>query len=107
MATAQQVFTAAGEGNAHAAHLLGEQARALARLLAFVQAILDPAVVVFGGGIGSRPDVVDRVEHELVPLSPKPASLRVSAVGEDAGVVGAVEVARDRLLLPAVESIGA
>jgi glucokinase len=106
-ATAQEVFAAAAEGDTHAVGVLDEQAGALAHLLVRVQAILDPALAVLGGGMGSRPDVVNRVRRALAPLGPKPGVLRVSALGERAGVVGALESARERVPRPAEEGVSA
>jgi glucokinase len=88
--TAQDVFAAAAAGDREAAAIIDEQADALAHALLAVQAVLDPELVVFGGGIGSRVDVVARVQGRLA----RPLALRVSALGERAGAVGAAEVAR-------------
>jgi len=106
-ATAEDVFEAAAAGEAAAAAVLDEQAEALAHILIAAQGILDPAFAVFGGGIGSRSDVVARVRRALPASAWKPPALRVSALGERAGVVGAVEVARERLALLAEEGVGA
>jgi glucokinase len=89
-ATARDVFEAAGRGDPRARALLDDQARALTTGIRAVRALLDPELVVLGGGIGSRPDVVDRVAALGVPVE---ASLH----GEDAGLVGALRLAQGSL----------
>ena len=49
--------------------------------------------VVFGGGLGSHPDVFARVQREVGVHGARPLALLLSAVGARAGIVGAVEVA--------------
>jgi predicted NBD/HSP70 family sugar kinase len=87
------VFDAAGRGDAAAAAVLAEQADTLARGVLAVQSVLDPALVVLGGGIGSRADVVASVAARLRLLTARPPVVRASALGERAGVVGAVAAA--------------
>jgi predicted NBD/HSP70 family sugar kinase len=90
---AVQVFTAAGRGNPRAAALLLDQAQALATAIRAVAALLDPALVVLGGGIGSRQDVLERVRSALAAHGRPAPAVEVSALGEDAGLVGALTVA--------------
>jgi glucokinase len=77
---------------AHAG-LVGAAAAELGRVLAVLANALDPAVVVLGGGLGSAPAFVARVEAACRPLlaypSSPPLSLLPSALGSDGGVVGA------------------
>ena len=49
--------------------------------------------VVFGGGLGSHPDVFARVQREVDVHGARPPALLLSVVGARAGIVGAVEVA--------------
>ena len=88
--TARDVFAAAARGDDRARRLLDDQARALATAIRTVQALLDPALIVLGGGIGSRADVIERVRAELGPSAP---SVEASALGEDAGLLGALAAA--------------
>jgi hypothetical protein len=55
-----------------------------------VRALLDPAVVVLGGGIGCRADVLARV-------AALGARVEASRLGEDAGLVGALALAQRSL----------
>ena len=87
--SARDVFAAAERRDPRAERLLDEQAEALATAVRAVRVLLDPEVVVLGGGIGCRPDVVARVAALGVEVE-------ASAVGEDAGLVGALLRARSR-----------
>jgi hypothetical protein len=58
-----------------------------------VQALLDPQLIVFGGGLGSRPDVLSAVRASLDAHGTPAPALRISALGDRAGIVGALEVA--------------
>ena len=77
------------DGPAHEAYAHGA-ADALAAGIRAVQALLDPALIVLGGGIGSRPDVLESVRAAL--RDPKPP-IEPSVHGEDAGLVGALLLA--------------
>ena len=64
--------------------------------------ILDPEMVILGGGIGRNGDLlVEPIERELRQLLPFRPAVAVSALGEDAVVRGAIatalDVARDRV----------
>jgi glucokinase len=87
--TAREVFLAAERGDSGAAALLEDQAAALAVGIRAVHALLDPGLIVLGGGIGSRPDVVARVRRVLAGQGRAPA-VEPSLLGEDAGLVGAL-----------------
>jgi glucokinase len=90
---AVEVFAAAARGEEAALALLADQARALAAAVRAVGALLDPALVVLGGGIGSRADVLDRVRAALSAHGRPAPLLETSVLGEDAGLVGALVVA--------------
>jgi predicted NBD/HSP70 family sugar kinase len=92
-AGAHAVFAAAEAGDARAAALLSDQAEARAAGVRAVQVLFDPALVVFGGGIGSRPDVVERVRAALTAHGTPAPRIEASALGEQAGLVGAVAAA--------------
>jgi len=91
--SAHHVFAAAEAGDVAARALLADQARALAVGIRAVEALLDPALVVLGGGIGSRPDVIERVRAALEAHGRPAPPLEASALGEDAGLVGALAAA--------------
>jgi glucokinase len=90
---AEAIFNRAAAGDAPAQGVLHDQAVALALAVVTIQAILDPSLIVLGGGIGSRPDVLAAVERSLGRLISRPVTLVSSELGSRAGVVGAAEAA--------------
>ena len=92
--TALDVFAAAERGDVTATVVLDAQAAAVARAVLAVRSVLDPALVVFGGGIGSRPDFVAR---ERAHFGDESLRIEQSALGERAGVAGAAEAFKERL----------
>jgi predicted NBD/HSP70 family sugar kinase len=92
--TALSVFAAAAaDHDADALAVLDEQARAVAFAVVAVQLVLDPQIVVLGGGIGSRADFLAHVRGSLPRLTDRPIRLEPSALGPHAGAIGAVAVA--------------
>lgn len=62
-----------------------------------VDAVVNPAVFVFGGGIGSRPALLVRIRNILARLMPDGMPIpdcRISELGNRAGVIGAARAAR-------------
>jgi glucokinase len=94
-ANGHDVLEAAASGDRDAEQLLDEQAQALAMAVRAVQALLDPELIVFGGGIGSRHDVFSRVQAALARHGVPSPTLELSGLGERAGAIGAVEAALD------------
>jgi predicted NBD/HSP70 family sugar kinase len=76
-------------GPAHAAYADGA-ADALAAAIRAVHVTLDPALIVLGGGIGSRPEVLELVRAALLAPAPR---VEASLLGADAGLVGALLLA--------------
>ena len=72
-------------------------------------AVVDPELVVIGGGIGQATGFLDAVASEVRRISPVLPELRVSALGADAvvdgclaaGVERAWQIVVDRLPSPA------
>jgi predicted NBD/HSP70 family sugar kinase len=82
------VFTAAAGGDERAAAVVAEEALLVARVLCSVVTIVDPALVVLGGGIGQAPGFAEAVTRQLRLLAPVMPEVRVSALGTDAVVDG-------------------
>lgn len=74
--------------------VIDRAAEHLALAIATVRAVLDPALVVLGGGVGSRPEMLARVAPWLDRLGAADLSVRTSRLGHTATVRGAVELAR-------------
>ena len=100
--TAKRIFAAARRGEPVAATVVAGEARRIAFTIAAIVPVVDPELVVLGGGIGRNGDLLlEPVERELVGLSPFHPRVEVSALGEDGPVLGAVAMAlrsaQDRL----------
>ncbi|MGI5154952.1 ROK family protein [Microbispora sp. CA-102843] len=93
--TAKEVFDAARSGDPVACTVVAAEAGLVARALAGVIAVLDPELVVLGGGIGAQAGdllagpVAERLET-LVALTPP--RIEVSTLGPDAVILGALAV---------------
>ncbi len=102
--SAEEVFDAARSGDAAAMQVVAAEADHLARALASIIAVLDPALIVLGGGVGSNVDVLLEPIHsrltDLLALVPPP--IEVSAVGRESVVLGGLaaglDLARDIVL---------
>jgi predicted NBD/HSP70 family sugar kinase len=86
--SARRVFTAAAKGDERAAAVVAEEARLVAQVLSAVVTIVDPALIVLGGGIGQAPGFADAVSAELRGIAPVMPEVRVSALGTEAVVDG-------------------
>jgi predicted NBD/HSP70 family sugar kinase len=95
--SARSVFAAAAAGDDRARKVVEGQAAIVARALAAIVAVVDPELVVLGGGIGRAPGFAEAVGEELARLSPIVPDLRPSALGEDAVVDGCLAVGGDQL----------
>ncbi|MEU6276522.1 ROK family transcriptional regulator [Streptomyces populi] len=92
--TAKAVFDAAREGRGPAVEAVRLEGERIAHTVAAATAVLDPDLVVLGGGVGHSVDLLLRPVREtlraLTPLRPKIAPGRL---GEDAVLLGAVATA--------------
>lgn len=100
--TARQVFAAARAGSEPAATAVRQEAERLAHVVAAASAVLDPDLVVLGGGIGGNADLLmDPMARTLRRLTPLRPRIVVGALGEDAVLLGAVAIglsdARERV----------
>ncbi|MBV9712444.1 MAG: ROK family transcriptional regulator [Ktedonobacteraceae bacterium] len=92
--SAKQIFDAAYEGNTKALAVVEQEAYRLAQAIAIVTAILDPELIVLGGGIGLRGELLlpplERRLQQLTPLKPRIAT---SKLGDDSILLGAIATA--------------
>jgi predicted NBD/HSP70 family sugar kinase len=95
--SARDVFAAAAAGDERAQEIVAEQATIVARALAAIVAVVDPELIVLGGGIGSAPGFAAEVGAALARLSPVVPDVRPSALGENAVVDGCLAVGGDQL----------
>lgn len=98
MASAEAVATAARAGNGRALDAVGETADYLALGIAGLIAVLDPQIVVLGGGLMQAADLfLPRIrERALVwtqPIAAERVRIERTTLGEDAGLLGAARLA--------------
>jgi len=91
---AERVFAAARRGVPAATAAVRAEAANLALGIAAVAAVVDPELVILGGGVGRSGDLlVPALEEELRRLSPFHPRVAVSTLGDDAVLLGAVATA--------------
>jgi predicted NBD/HSP70 family sugar kinase len=100
--SARRVFAAAAEGDPRARAVVAKEAALVAKALASIVAVVDPELIVLGGGIGGAPGFAANVATKLERIAPFVPEIRVSALGEDAVVNGCLaagtELAWERVL---------
>ena len=96
--TAEEVFEAARANDPAAVRAIEVEADHIARAVAAIIAMLDPGLIVLGGGVGSNADVLlEPVKNrlsELLALAPPP--IEMSALGRENVVLGALAAGLDR-----------
>jgi predicted NBD/HSP70 family sugar kinase len=86
--SARTVFEAAAHGDQRAAAVVAREARLVASAICCVITVIDPSLVVLGGGVGQAPGFAEAVTKELHALAPVLPEVRVSALGTDVVVDG-------------------
>ncbi len=99
--TGVHVFAAAEEGDALAVQLVDETADFLGLALGSAANVLDPSIIIIGGGVGEGGEVLftplrAAVRRYLLPSIPGPEVVP-AALGYDAGIAGALALALDGL----------
>jgi predicted NBD/HSP70 family sugar kinase len=94
--TAERIFNAAQAGDATALATVEREAERLAVVVAAVAAIVDPELVILGGGIGANAGLLlPRLERAVAHLTPLRPPIALSTLGADAIVLGAIATALD------------
>jgi predicted NBD/HSP70 family sugar kinase len=94
--SARRVFSAAAEGDDAAATVVAEEALLVAKAVCAVVAVVDPELIVLGGGIGQAPGFMEAVAAELKRLAPVVTEVKMSALGANGVVDGCVAAGLDR-----------
>jgi predicted NBD/HSP70 family sugar kinase len=95
--TAEKVFRAARRGDRTAAEVVAHEAQLLARVVASICALLDPELIVVGGGVGQNLDLLKPLMmEELTRLTLMRPTLAVGELRRDAVVMGAIAMGIDR-----------
>lgn len=94
--TPKRIFAAARGGDPVAGQVVEEVARRIALAIAAVAPVVDPGLVILGGGIAHSGDLLLRpVSAELRRISPFRPEIAASELGDDAVLLGAVATALD------------
>lgn len=91
--TVAEIFERAAFGEAAARAAIDDVARIASTGLASVQTLFDPDTLVLGGSIGARPEFAGAIRRHLASLLPYRCEIRVSALGREAGLRGALHAA--------------
>jgi predicted NBD/HSP70 family sugar kinase len=86
--TARSVFEAAADGDPRAAGVVAAEARLVASAICCVITVIDPALIVLGGGIGQAPGFASAVKVALAATAPVLPEVKVSALGTEVVVDG-------------------
>ena len=100
--TAKSVFESARLGDVKARRIVEFESDRIALTIAAVTAVLDPELVILGGGIGSNGDLLlEPVVAKLRAVSPFRPRIEISSLRQDATLHGAVwqalQAAQDQL----------
>ncbi|MER7250422.1 ROK family transcriptional regulator [Kribbella sp. NPDC000426] len=93
----EALFRAAARGHSTARRLVDEHAADIGRLAVGVMSVLDPGLVVLGGGVGQNQLLLPGVRRATTALA-WDTEITVGALGEHATVLGAVHIAITRVL---------
>jgi predicted NBD/HSP70 family sugar kinase len=80
------------ETDENARAVLDNVAKEIARACAALIAVLDPELVVFGGSIGRREELFERVKTQLPRLTDNELTMEISKLGGRAALVGAASL---------------
>jgi glucokinase len=100
--TTVHIFAAAEQGDLFAIEVLERLAGWLGLGIANIVSLVNPEVVILGGGMGSRcsrllPSIQEVVQRWAQPISARAVQLRISSLGAQAGLLGAAYAAWLRL----------
>ena len=96
-ATVRDIFRLLEQGDEVAASVLDTTARWVALAVVTLQSLLDLELIVFGGSIGVRPELYERVRQTLPSLFSRPIAIAPSQLGDRAGLIGAAWAAGQAL----------
>ena len=86
------IFAAAGTGDSDAQTILAGVARQMARAVATLGAVIAPELVILGGSIGARIEIIEATKAELARCFPFPVRIEQSLLGNHAALAGAVAI---------------
>ncbi|WP_245269503.1 ROK family protein [Allorhizobium undicola] len=89
----RDLFSALRAGDDAALAALDDLACTASIGIAAIQTLIDPALTVIGGGIGSQPEFLAALRRHVAALLPFECRLAESRFGAEAGMIGAVMMA--------------
>lgn len=87
--TVLDIFRLLEQGDEVAASVLDTTARWVALAVVTLQSLLDLELIVFGGSIGVRTELYERVRRALPTIFSRPIAIAASRLGDRAGLIGA------------------
>ena len=99
---ARDIYAAAENGDPVGAAVVERHATVLAQALLALASLIDPEMIVTGGGIGANPFLLEPLRAAVDRIAPWPVRIETSALGARAGLIGAIHHAL--LSLPQIES---
>ena len=95
--SAEAVFNAAKEGDAAALSVVDDFAARLGQALANISVVVDPEIIVLGGGVSKAGEIVrknvEKYYAESAFMSVRDRKIVIAVLGEDAGIYGAARQA--------------
>jgi predicted NBD/HSP70 family sugar kinase len=92
--SAKDVFRLARAGDERAMRVVEDEAEKLAYVVAAVTAVLDPRLIVLGGGVGGNADLlVEPMRRALAVTIPVVPQIAAGQLGEEAVLAGAIATA--------------
>jgi predicted NBD/HSP70 family sugar kinase len=91
--SAEEVFALAAAGDADAREVVEHVAARLGAAIAAVCTIVDPELIVLGGGIGASPLLLRPIRSAAAALVPVTGRIETSLLGDRAALQGAIAVA--------------
>lgn len=95
--TVPEIFEAALAGDSAGEQVLKQTAIYVARTIATIAAVVDPACVIIGGSIGARQELFNMIKIEISACFPKTIPIEASVLGNHAALAGGTSIALSRL----------
>ncbi len=92
--SARDIYEAATRGDERARRAIERQAELVALAVLTIGCLIDPELVVLGGGIGANPLLQEMLGASLERIMPWRVPVELSALGARSGVIGAIHHAR-------------
>lgn len=97
----KQIFNFAKQGDAFALVVVDEWAKYMAQLILQLNVITNPSIIIFGGGVANAGEfllarVQTAYDRAVVFSADRSLHLRLATLGNDAGMIGAVQAFHQR-----------